>query len=293
MPTEPAAPSASALNPIFDRLSVDARVFFSGMLCGTASFPGEGEWGHLHLLRAGSVTVTPLSGPPISIKPPSALLFPRPSQHALDSAGDADLVCAEIKLGGVANPFYWGLPDFLCLGLEPADSPLKSVLDLLFAEAADGRTGRQAVMNRLAEVTLIHFLRHVLARGSDEAGILAGLAHPQLCRALAAMHERPDADWTLEALADIAGLSRSAFSDLFGRVVGRPPGQYLGAWRLALAREALGRGVPLKKVARDVGYQSPAAFSRAFSRHFGVEARSVRKTKTAGETAPAESVLSE
>lgn len=261
----------------FTRLRLSAHVFFTDRLCGIADFVREDGPGHLHLLRQGRVAVDRPAGGTIQLEAPAALLFARPSRHRLigDSAG-ADLVCAEIDLGGAANPFRRGLPPFLWLPLGGAEPHLATVLAMLFAEAAERRSGRQAVLDRLAEVTLIHLLRHAIACEPGRSGLLAGLAHPQLARALTAMHARPAEDWSLERLAEVAGLSRSGFAALFHRLVGQPPGHYLAAWRLSLAHEALAAGQPVKTVAREIGYRSPAALSRAFARHFGRPARRVR-----------------
>lgn len=260
---------------VFSRLRIDARVFFTGQLCGVAEFTGEDGPGHLHLLRAGSLRVMDGEGREHQVLAPAAVLFPRSSRHRLDSE-DAQLVCAEIDLGGVANPFHWALPPVMWLALDRPGELLGGVLELLFREAAETAPGHQAAMNRLAEIALIHLLRHALAAPSLDGGLLAGLAHPQLSRALGLMHGDPGRSLNLDDLAAACGLSRSAFAECFRRVVGRPPGQYLAAWRLSLAREAIAQGRPVKTVAREVGYQSAAALSRAFSRHFGREARSVK-----------------
>lgn len=265
---------------IFGRQRVSAHVFFTGRLCGIVDFTGQSAPGHLHLLRQGTVAVTTPDGQTLMVEAPAALLFARPSQHRLtgDDAG-GDLVCAEIDLGGPANPFYGGLPPFLWLPLgKDTAGHLGEVLTMLFTEAEETQSGRQAVMDRLAEIALIHLLRHAMDRQPDKAGLLAGLAHPQVGRALTAMHERPGADWTLERLAEEAGISRSGFAELFHRLVGQAPGHYLAAWRLALAREALAAGRPVKIVAREIGYRSPAALSRAFARHFGTPARTFKKS---------------
>ncbi|MEO0999175.1 MAG: AraC family transcriptional regulator, partial [Pseudomonadota bacterium] len=98
----------------------------------------------------------------------------------------------------------------------------------------------------------------------------AGFADPQLGRALAAMHEDPARDWTVVELARVAGLSRSGFSERFGRMVGMSPIAYLTRWRLQVARDALAtRGVTVGEAARLAGYGSEAAFSRAFKAELG------------------------
>lgn len=102
-----------------------------------------------------------------------------------------------------------------------------------------------------------------------KTGMLAGLAHPHLRRALVAMHERPEKDWTLEELAGVAGMSRSVFARCFRETVGDTPGSYLQRWRIGLAQKALLQKRSLKLIAQDVGYGSEAALSRAFRMRVG------------------------
>jgi transcriptional regulator GlxA family with amidase domain len=160
------------------------------------------------------------------------------------------------------------------LPLTPEDV-LGSALSLLFAEASARECGRQAALDRLAEVVLIYMLRRLMDAPEPGYGLLAGLAHPALGRALTRIHADPGGAWTLERMADEAGMSRSVFAETFRHVVGLAPGDYLTRWRLSLARALLQAGRPAKAVARQVGYASPAAFSRAFARHFGRPARQV------------------
>jgi len=112
-------------------------------------------------------------------------------------------------------------------------------------------------------------LRRTIDAGATQPGLLAGLSHPALHRALAAMHDQPSRAWRIEDLAAIAGVSRSRFMELFREVVGTTPSSYLTEWRLALARRALVRGDRVKSIAAHVGFGSAAAFSRAYTRRFG------------------------
>ena len=107
--------------------------------------------------------------------------------------------------------------------------------------------------------------------------MLAGLSHPRLRKALVAMHEQPAHDWSLEALAAMAGMSRSVFANTFRDAVGCTPGAYLQSWRVRLAQQALVQGRPLKTIALDVGYGSEAALSRAFKAQCGMPPREWRQ----------------
>jgi transcriptional regulator GlxA family with amidase domain len=150
------------------------------------------------------------------------------------------------------------------------------VLDVLFREAFTIACGRQQVIDRLFEVVIVLILRALLNQGSVAQGMLAGLAEPRLARALVAMHEAPARRWTLEALADAAGLSRSQFAHSFAATVGTTPLDYLAGHRISIAQQLLRAGQSMKQVVDEVGYGSPAALSRAFRAHVGASPRAWR-----------------
>ena len=256
------------LSALLQRFELRARVFHHGPLCGTVGFDAEAGAGHLHLLRQGTLVLTDAAGRCSRVGEPAVLFFPRPMAHRLE-AEVADLVCASIDFGaGDENPLLRGLPEWLCSPL--AELPgLALTQQLLFDEAAAGRCGHGAVVDRLSEVLLIQLLRHAIEHRRVEAGAMAGLADPRLAKALNAVHAEPARPWTLQSLAAVAGMSRARFAAHFARTVGVPPGDYLAGWRLALARKSLRRGQALKQVAHEVGYASASALARAFTQRFG------------------------
>jgi AraC-like DNA-binding protein len=112
--------------------------------------------------------------------------------------------------------------------------------------------------------------RYLETLPEDRTTWLSGLRDPYVGRALTALHERPERDWTIEALAQAAALSRSAFAERFVQFVGQPPMQYLTNWRMQLATNYLRNGTEsIASVANRVGYDSEAAFSRAFKKAVG------------------------
>ncbi|MBT5264171.1 MAG: AraC family transcriptional regulator [Rhodospirillaceae bacterium] len=179
---------------------------------------------------------------------------------------------AVVDAGGAASPIAQALPETVTVLLDETPT-LAAVADILVEEALAPRCGGRAVIDRLCEVVMIRLLRHLIEAGEAETGLLAGLAHGSLCRALVAMHEQPGRDWRLVDLANVAGMSRTHFSATFRTTIGVTPGGYLSNWRLTLARMDLAKGDALKTVARRVGFSSSAALSRAFSRRFGVSPR--------------------
>lgn len=176
-------------------------------------------------------------------------------------------------LGGY---FVFGSPDAaLIVSLLPqlvhvrGERRLATMVQLVGDESREQRSGRELVLKRLAEVLLIEALRSATGAAASP-GLLRGLADARLSSAIRQMHANPARGWTVEQLAQEAALSRSAFFDRFTRAVGIPPMEYLVAWRMALAKDLLGRNeCGLAQVAERVGYSSASTFSTAFSRHVG------------------------
>lgn len=198
----------------------------------------------------------------------AAPLDDRSVRDAVGSAPEARVTAARIDFGGAANPLVTALPDPLRTDIEPG-SRLAAAAGLFTAEAAMPRCGRGATLDRLCEVMVVLLLRDAIEAGATTPGLLAGLADARLHRSLVAIHDSPGERWSIEQLAEIAGMSRSHFLASFRRIVGRTPTAYLTAWRLTLARQDLRHGETVKAVANRYGFGSTAALSRAFSRQYG------------------------
>lgn len=263
------------LESLLGQFPVRASILHAGGLCGTHEIPMRGALGQLHLVRRGTVVVHHAAGKPLTISEPSLLLYPRPCAHrfVIDGHDGADLACADLGFeAGAQHPLVAALPDFLCLPLDQLGSA-RPLLDLLFEEAFDQRCGRGEVLARLFELVLIQVLRHQMEAQQGQAGLMMGLGHPRLRRAMTAMHERPREEWTLEALAGVAGMSRSSFAQTFRTTVGCTPGEYLQRWRILLVQKGLRGGRPLKLLVGEVGYASESALSRAFKAQVGASPR--------------------
>jgi len=160
---------------------------------------------------------------------------------------------------------------------------LESTLRLIAREARTLRPGGETIITRLADVLVVQAIRSWLD-SSPEAnrGWLAALRDEQVGRALALMHRAPERDWSIASLAREVGMSRSAFSARFTELVGAPSMLYLTEWRMQLARQQLQQTTdPLSQIAGSVGYQSEAAFCRAFKRTFGAPPGSFRGSSAA------------
>jgi AraC-like DNA-binding protein len=172
------------------------------------------------------------------------------------------------------NPLLATLPRMLHIkGVAGRqDDRLDRLLDLTLAEAREPAPGGESVRLRLSELMFVEVIRRYLAgMAPEQAGWLAGLRDEYVGRALSLLHERAAHAWTLDELAGGVGMSRSAFADRFTRLVGEPPMQYLARWRMQMAARLLADGsAKVAAVALEVGYDSEAAFSRAFKKLAGV-----------------------
>lgn len=146
---------------------------------------------------------------------------------------------------------------------------LSRLVQMVGEESAQQQPGGEFVMSRLVDLLLVEAMRSASGSGAPP-GLLRGLGDERLARALRQMHARIDHAWSIDQLARIAALSRSAFFERFTRMVGAAPMEYLLAWRMEVAKQLLREGeLAVSEVAERVGYGSTSAFSVAFSRHVG------------------------
>lgn len=280
-PTLTEAPT-DRLSALLERFRVRAHLFHAGPLCGITHFPAVPGRAFLHVLRRGSLEVAHPAGSGAARRTvlcePTLLLYPRPLEHHFHNAPreGSDFVCATLEFdGGARHPLVHALPACLVLPIAQVEG-IGQTLALLFAETERVRCGQRLLANRLFEVLLLQVLRWLLdhpTHSGISTGLLAGLAHPKLARALTGMHERPGDTWSLERLAQAAGMSRSAFAAQFRAALGMPPGEYLLHWRVSVAQTWLRAGRPVQQISDALGYASPAAFSRAFAQVAGASPR--------------------
>jgi AraC-like DNA-binding protein len=203
--------------------------------------------------------------------------------HVGGQGAQTSLVAGTFRYGsGRRFPLFQTLPPVIHISAsDPNASPwLSSTVQLLIAESAARSPGGTVVVSRLVDVLFVQALRtFILGNDCKESGLRA-LGDPQLGRALQLVHERPTEAWTVEGLARAVGLSRSAFAERFSGLVGQPPLEYIARWRMTKAAELLRESdLPLGTVAARAGYQSEAAFSRAFKRHEGTPPATYRRQR--------------
>jgi AraC-like DNA-binding protein len=208
-------------------------------------------------------------------RPEDANALPFTIRTGGDGPSDTDLICGFFSCDARPfNPLLDSLPRFMRFSREAAQGShnlLDQFIHFATAETRSKRPGSQSVLNRLSELMFVEVIRlHMDQLANNDTGWLAGLRDPLVGRALTLLHGRPSHTWTLEELASEAAASRSALADRFTHIVGCPPIQYLTQWRMQLAAKRLADPtIKVAAVAHEVGYESEAAFSRAFKKFVG------------------------
>jgi AraC-like DNA-binding protein len=175
------------------------------------------------------------------------------------------------------KPITQLLPHLILVRADQARTlALHTTLQLLASEMADRAPGSEVASNRLAELLFIQTLRAHIASGSEtcKRGWLRAIFDPQIGASLRSIHEDLKRSWTVESLASVAGMSRSAFAVRFKELLGQTPLEYVTEWRMQKATQLLqSNGRKINEIAKAVGYESDAAFGKAFKRVVGVPPR--------------------
>jgi AraC-like DNA-binding protein len=248
-------------------------------------------------LSAGDVIVFPhgdahaMSSEPGMREPPNLALFRLPKEGRLPfelSMGGAGESPAHIVCGFFGcdarpfNPLLPALPRVIHLR-DGRDGAIGAFAAFAATESKARRPGGDCVLSHLSELMFVDVVRRYLeSLPAERTDWLAALREPFVGRALAALHGQPQRAWTLDSLAREVGLSRSALAERFAEFVGRPPMQYLASWRMQLAANQLRTGnEAIAIIAERVGYESEAAFSRAFKKSVGLAPSAWRRGPTA------------
>lgn len=261
-----------------------------------------------HILLSGSCWGGLEDGPRVRMSPGDVIVFPHGDPHGMASTEGLHLVAerseaprryAETVFLGPEGPrdttFVCG---FLGCDLRPFNPLVASLPRCMHlpdmaggwlawfpqqavAESMKARAGWETVLTRMAELMFIEVVRqHIEQLPARQVGWLAGVRDPVVGPALVRLHERPAHRWTLAELARATACSRSVLAERFAHLVGIPPILYLTRWRLQLAAEQLlGSSAKVATVASRVGYESEAAFSRAFKRETGMSPAAWRKAR--------------
>ena len=281
--------------------------------------PGAEHLIAYHVVTEGRCYASLVGSPPILVEAGEVVVFTRGDPHVMSSApgmradpipadqldailagqlpffvsyGSDGAVATKLVCGYLAcdarpfNPLVDSLPPVIKTGSPKPDDAgwLSQFIRVAVQESANKRAGGESVLAKLSELMFIEVVRrHLEALPAEQAGWLAGLRDPQVGKALSLMHERPAYNWTIEELAKQVGQSRSVIAERFAFLVGTPPLHYLAHWRMQIASEALNSGnANIASIAAGIGYESEAAFSRAFKKIMGVPPSVWRRRGRAG-----------
>jgi AraC-like DNA-binding protein len=279
---------------------------------------------YFHFLVDGGCKVRLADGEVLEALAGDVIVFPQQEDHAVGSdlqlapvdaarlidpkeSSSADLLQLRHGGGGAATRMVCGylacsrsmcrllfdtLPRVLRIpmGDGPAAKMLRDLMHVGVQETFASRPGAESMLAKLSELMFVEAMRtYVTALPPGGTGWLAGVRDAQIGRALALLHREPGKAWTVDQLARAVALSRSTLAERFAALVGESPMQYLTRWRLALAAQALRSGADaVARVAERSGYESEAAFNRAFKREFGVPPAAWRRQRTQNlDTRPA------
>ncbi|HWB30697.1 MAG TPA: AraC family transcriptional regulator [Vicinamibacterales bacterium] len=290
--------------------------------------PGAQRVIEYHLIAGGACWGHAIGQEPMRLHEGDLIVFPQGDAHVLSSAPGMRHApnLAMFERGPVPLPLYYELggggerTHVVCCFLGCDDRPfnpllaalpsvihlsatnprpgvptawLRSLFDIAVKESASRRAGRENMLARVSELMFVETVRGYLEGLPDtQTGWLAGVRDPLVGRALTSLHAEPRRPWTVERLARHVGASRSVLAERFTTMVGQPPMQYLALWRMQIASRAILDGGPIASIAESVGYESEAAFSRAFKKLVGQSPATWRKragaTRDEGTRGPAD-----
>lgn len=189
----------------------------------------------------------------------------------IGSNHETQLVCGHFSFApDLAHPLIDALPDHLHIRNygEASGSWMESTLRLIGTEAGKNQLGGDLIAFKMSEIIFAQALRVYLNTADSEQPVLSGFRDAKIARVLQAMHKAPATNWTVQSLAHLAGLSRTAFAARFLRLMGMTPMAYVTYWRMQIAADQLrSTNAPIIQIAEAVGYGSEAAFGRIFKKH--------------------------
>ncbi|MBO9545905.1 AraC family transcriptional regulator [Caulobacter sp.] len=261
-----------------------------------------------HIVAKGQCVVTPTGREAVVLSAGDILLLPRGDAHVLrpritaeqatrpistryhnairikeagDGAPDTELICGLLHFEATAAQLpVSALPDVIVLraGQDASQARFVGLVAAMHDEIEQARVGAVAIAMDLASALFVMFLRAHLEADPPAEGLLALLAHRATAAATLAMLREPGEDWSLDALADLAGASRATLVRQFRKIAGQSPLGFLSELRLNLGRQRLRRGdQSIAQIAAELGYQSESAFSRAVHRRFGERPGAIRR----------------
>ncbi len=227
---------------------------------------------HICVLQQGQLWIEGADPSPATLEQGDVLLLPHDPSGIAITAANGPVTVVVCRFWFDASSFQamlFALPRLIHIRQTEAAAWAEGILHFMLLEAHDTQPGGALMISRLIDLVVIRILRTWVHQGTA-SGWLGGLSDARIARALRAVHATPSQQWRIDALAEIAGMSRSNFCERFSTLVGRSPLRYQNEWRLTLAKNMLSQKQGrIGEIGFAIGYESEAAFSRAYKAFFG------------------------
>lgn len=297
------AAATDHINSFLRHLHLGAEVYYVGQLCDAwhMSATGDSDATTFHLVCHGEAwIVMPDGSEPTRMNAGDIAFFPHDAAHTFSAlpgipertcdyhypgpldrnAPGAGLLCGHLRLPAhIRRLLLASFPDFMLI--RPDDSPvgqqMRTLIEMMTEEAIQNAMGVTAILDRLSDALFLYVIRHALHHDPKLSPLLAALSDEHLRPAVSAFIDAPAESWTVDRLAALVFQSRSTFSERFSLLVGMSPMEFVTAWRMQLATAMLvHEQVTMLDIALRCGYESEAAFRKAFKRVIGVTPGKVR-----------------
>lgn len=283
---------ADPLSALLRELRFGASVFFRSEYCGQWGVNTAGQQQiPFHLVCQGDAWLHGFSDHPQRLIAGQLVMFPHDSNHLLSNSDEPPqthkiniepperiegpstrLICGIFTFDqAVLKPLLSSLPDAVVLDLSNSINPgARTLINHWMQEVENDQAGSDIAVDRIAELVFIEILRNEIRQGRLD-GAFGALGDAQLGKVMSAIHNKPGAPHTVGAMASLAGMSESAFSQKFKRLVGMSCGKYVKHWRMQTAARALTEtNSSITEISETTGYDSEAAFRKAFRAHFDI-----------------------
>jgi AraC-like DNA-binding protein len=288
-----------ALTSLVNALNLHAKLVYSGGVCGRWLMEHNSDssvW--FHLVSKGQGWVHSSSRQtPLPLESGDLILFlPHAAKHFLSysaehlpcdatdtrltgwESGESGFVCGEIELATPKSLLWQALPAEIVIKRNQAGDILAKLIELVVSEASGQRFGSDSVVERLCDSLFVLVIRYCIEENLVQDGVFAAMQDKRLATVLGLIHQQPWQPWTIAELCTRSGLSKTVLSEKFAALIGSSPIEYLIAWRLQIAAQWLKEpNMTIERVAERCGYDSAAAFSKAFKRCFKISPSAFRR----------------
>lgn len=290
------------ISDILRLLDLRSSVYFHSSFCGSWAIDGANPYqATFHLIARGNCWLhLPDTDRDIALTGGDLIVFPRDIRHTIsnsqqvpesvdippvpagpDEIPTTSLICGYFDFTSPqTNPLLDTMPDVIHIRNEAPGrtSTMNTILNMITTETEQAAPGSEAVIDKLTELLFIHVVRAYMEESGTHSGVLAALGDAALSKVVTAIHEQPGTRWSVDRLAETAGMSRSVFARRFLQVTAMTPMQYVTSWRMQVAYEALRNSdTSVAEIAERSGYQTEASFRKAFKETTGINTGEVRK----------------